>query len=88
MKYYFHISESSEREYALMHGKKAHPITLYPETPEIAWSAEHNTNSDWWGVYRFGTPSTEWADFDSKEEALAEYYTCEGVEAYEKMHDL
>lgn len=87
MRYYFKLSDDSAREQAILRGEKPQPIQLYPETQIIAWSAEH-VGSDWWGVYRFGTPSTEWADFDSIEEAEAEYYTTSGVELYEKMHDL
>ena len=88
MRYYFKLSDDLAREEAILRGKQPKPIKLYPETPAIAWSAEHNMQSDWWGVYRFGTPSTEWADFDSKEEAEAEYYTTSGVELYEKMNYL
>lgn len=87
MKYYFKLSEDSDREDAYLRGDTPEPITLYEATPSIEWDAEHNTRSDWWGVYRFGANSTDWADFDSEEEALSEYYANFGADLYCKMND-
>ena len=87
MVYYFSMKQSNLRKQDIQIGKEPRPIRLFPETPEIVDDFENNISSDWWGVYRKGHPSSDFADFDSIEDAYTAYYTNEGEDIYCMQHD-
>ena len=87
MRYYFKHSDKSERISAIINGDDPKEITLHRETQEIVDDFQNNPTSDWWGVYRIGTFSTEFADFDSIEDAKQAYYESEAEDIYCKVHD-
>ena len=87
MRYYYKHTDKSQRRRDIIEGNDPKPIRLYPETEEIVKDFENNPTSDWWGVYRFGTFSTEFADFDSIEDARAEFYSTESEDIYAFVHD-
>ena len=87
MKYYYKHSDKSQRRHDIINGEIPKPIRLFPETKKITEDFETNPTSDWWGVYRIGTFSTEFADFDSIEEAENEFYATESEDIYSYVHD-
>lgn len=87
MRYYFKLSDSSEREEAILQGEEPKPIKLYPETQTIKADFEENPVSDWWPVWRFGTYSTDAGDFQTEAEAVAEYGYNEAETIYCIVHD-
>ena len=87
MKYFFRMSERSMREKDFFDGKRLGEITLFLATKGIWDDFENNEFSDWWPVWKFGTPSWEAGEFDSLEDALDNYYCNEGDSLYCKMHD-
>lgn len=88
MKYFYSLDQAAERVNALCRGESdIEPIKLYPESEEIIHDLENNKFSDWWGVYRYNEPSWDFADFDSEEEALYEFYQNEGDKVYCRIYD-
>lgn len=87
MRYYFSHEDKSKRISDIMNGDIPKKIRLYAETDEIVKDFETNPVSDWWGVYRIGTFSTEFADFDSREDAEQSYYETEAEDIYCKVHN-
>lgn len=87
MRYYYSLEEAEKRITDYIEGNEQKPITLYPETEAIAIDCMYNEHSDWWGVYRCGTRSTDFADFATREEAEKEFACAEGIAIYERMHD-
>ena len=87
MRYYYSLEEAEKRITDYIEGNEQKPITLYPETDEIVKDFESNGLSDWWGVYRCGARSTEFADFATRDDAEKEFNYNEGVKIYERMHD-
>ena len=87
MRYYFRLSDMDARKTAILQGGVPQRINLCAETDEIVKDFEDNPTSDWWGVYKSGSFSTEFADFDSKEDAEKEYYATEAEDIYCFIHD-
>ena len=87
MRYYFKHTDKSDRISAILNGNEPKKIRLYAETEEIKKDFETNPVSDWWGVYTVLTFSTEFADFESREDAEKAYYETEGEDIYCKIHD-
>ena len=87
MRYYYSLEAAEKRIENYIEGREMEPIVLYPETQEIIEDFENNELSDWWGVYRCGTRSTDFADFATREEAEKEFACAEGITIYERMHD-
>ena len=87
MKYYFRLSESEARMKKIINGYSCPPIRLYPETPSIIRDFESNPFSDFWGVYLPNGNSGDFADFNTKSEALDAYYHNEGMNIYSIIHD-
>lgn len=86
MKYWFKLSESSDRKEAIKRGETPSPITLYPETKAIVDDFQDNELSDWWAVYKWGS-SNKAGEFDTKEEAEKAYYSNESEDIYCEIHD-
>ena len=87
MKYYYKHSDKSQRIHDIINGEIPKPIRHFPETKKITEDFENNPVSDWWGVYTVLTFSTEFADFESREDAEKAYYETEGEDIYCKIHD-
>ena len=89
MKYYFKLSEMEKRVKNLVNGRpNIKCIRLYPETDQILNDFEHNTMSDWWGVWKYGTPSHDFTEFDTKADAEKAYLDNELREAGERIYHL
>ena len=85
MKYYFKLSEASERRDAILAGREPERITLYEETPSIIEDFQNNELSDWGPVEKVGSSSKN--EFSSEQEAEKEYYCQEGIDIYCILHD-
>lgn len=89
MKYYFKLSEKEKRVKNLINGRpNIKCIRLYPETDKIVDDFEHNTMSDWWGVWKYGTSLHDFTDFETKAEAEKAYLDNELREAGERLYSL
>lgn len=85
MRYYYRLADSDKRWVAMENGQALPPIELHEETQDILDMIEDPDTDIWWGVRE--PNSTEFADFDSIEDAYNAYYTNEGIEWYCMTHD-
>lgn len=88
MRYYFLLSEQDNRITNMINGETISPVKLFAESEAIKKDFETNPLSDWWGVWKHGTSSFEFADFATKAEAEEEYLANENEEMFCRMHDL
>ena len=72
MRFWYHLSEYNDREYAKRRGEEPLPITLYKETKQIVKEFQTPENIGGWEL--LWDASTDECEFDSFEEAYKRFY--------------